>query len=198
MCDANKLDSAILNLVINARDAMPHGGQVVIETDVLICRSPVPEGMHDIAPGDYVTVSVIDTGIGMSDDVAARAFDPFFTTKPLGQGTGLGLSMIYGFARQSEGYVKIRSQCGVGTAVTLYLPRCMQGQPTVERASKSVDEPHAGRGEVVVVVEDEPVVRALIVEVLGDRGYRVLEAKDGLSGLALLDFSRPATELHAM
>jgi len=187
MCDANQLESAILNLVINARDAMPHGGQVVIETGVLTCHSPMPEGMHDITPGDYVTVSVIDTGIGMSDDVAARAFDPFFTTKPLGQGTGLGLSMIYGFARQSEGYVKIRSQCGVGTAVTLYLPRCVHDQPPVERVPESVDESHAGDGEVVVVVEDETVVRALIVEVLSDRGYQVLEAKDGLSGLALLD-----------
>lgn len=187
MCDANQLESAILNLVINARDAMPHGGSLVIETGVLSHKAPVPENMQDIAAGDYVTIRVIDTGIGMSDDVAARAFDPFFTTKPLGQGTGLGLSMIYGFARQSDGYVKIWSKCGEGTSVTLYLPRCLRGKPSAEPVKSAEHPKHAGRGEVVVVVEDEAVVRALIVEVLHDCGYQVREADDGPSGLALLD-----------
>jgi PAS domain S-box-containing protein len=186
MCDANQLENAILNLVINARDAMPQGGSVIIETAIVAVADPRSDYLNDVAVGDYVTVCVIDTGTGMSDEVKRRAFDPFFTTKPIGQGTGLGLSMIYGFARQSEGYAKINSQRGAGTAVTLYLPRCLHPAPIAEPMRESPTEDRAAQGEVVVV-EDEAVVRALIVEVLHERGYQVLEADDGPGGLAVLD-----------
>ena len=185
LCDANQLENTILNLVINARDAMPQG--VIIETTILAVADPRPDYLNDVAVGDYVTVCVIDTGTGMSDEVKRRAFDPFFTTKPIGQGTGLGLSMIYGFARQSEGYAKISSQRGAGTAVTLYLPRCLRPGPIAEPLRESHSEDCAARGEVVVVVEDEAVVRALIVEILHERGYQVLEADDGPGGLAVLN-----------
>jgi len=128
---------------------------------------------------------VSDTGTGMSDDVASRAFDPFFTTKPIGQGTGLGLSMIYGFARQSEGEARIDSELGRGTTVGLYLPR-HHGSTQAEADETGHVVPARGAGESVLVVEDEPVVRDLIVEVLNELGYRVLQARDGPSGLAVL------------
>ncbi len=134
---------------------------------------------------DYVLVRVTDTGSGMAPDVVARAFDPFFTTKPIGQGTGLGLSMIYGFARQSEGQATIESEVGRGTTVNLYLPR-HHGPALGEDADESVAAPRSGAGESVLVVEDEAVVRTLIVEVLHDLGYRALEAADGPAGLRLL------------
>ncbi|GMA76905.1 hypothetical protein GCM10025880_33220 [Methylorubrum aminovorans] len=138
-------------------------------------------------PGQYICICVTDTGTGMPPDVVARAFDPFFTTKPIGQGTGLGLSMIYGFARQSEGQAKIYSEVGQGTSVKIYLPRhrgALTGEDT--QASGLTEAHRAETGETVLVVEDEPVVRDLIVEVLHDLGYRALEAQDGPSGLAVL------------
>ncbi|RVU17215.1 ATP-binding protein [Methylobacterium oryzihabitans] len=186
LCDPNQLESALLNLVINARDAMPDGGRLTIETrNTAITAAEARE----VAPGDYVCLCVSDTGTGMSPAVAARAFDPFFTTKPLGQGTGLGLSMIYGFARQSEGLAEIASTPGAGTTVRLLLPR-----GRVEAAAEPVPATGAplpsGQGETVLVVEDEPVVRSLIVDVLGELGYRILEAADGPAGLRLL--SSPA------
>lgn len=187
MCDANQLESAILNLAINARDAMPDGGKLVIETSNAHLDSRYTTGIQDLAPGQYVCISVMDSGTGMSPEVTARAFDPFFTTKPQGQGTGLGLSMIYGFIRQSEGHARIDSEVGKGTTVKLFLPR-FRG---VDRPAESMDDAApagpAAAGEVVVVIEDEPVVRGLIVEVLADLGYEALEAADGPSGLALLD-----------
>ncbi|MET0351787.1 MAG: ATP-binding protein, partial [Rhizobacter sp.] len=171
-CDPNQLENAILNLAINARDAMPDGGTLEIET-----RNLQRDGQ------DFVCISVADTGTGMPPDVVAHAFEPFFTTKPLGQGTGLGLSMIYGFALQSEGTCHIDSEVGRGTTVTLSLPR-HHGTDTREADTPPDVAPHAERGEVVLVVEDEPIVRGLIVDVLGERGYRVLTATDGPTGLA--------------
>ena len=138
-----------------------------------------------LSPGDYICISVTDTGTGMSAEVAARAFDPFFTTKPIGQGTGLGLSMIYGFARQSDGHVTIDSKLGRGTSVRLYLPR-HQGEIAAQFALAATAAEHAATGETVLVVEDEPVVRAVIVEMLGEQGYQTLEAIDGPSGLRIL------------
>jgi PAS domain S-box-containing protein len=184
LCDQNQLESALLNLAINARDAMPDGGKLVIATanariDGIDADTPA------LLPGDYIRIDVTDTGTGMSPEVAARAFDPFFTTKPIGQGTGLGLSMIYGFARQSNGHVLIDSKQGVGTSVRLYLPR-HHGDAAEERASSAVADEHIATGETVLVVEDEPVVRGVIVEMLHDQGYRVLEATDGPSGLRML------------
>ncbi|HEV7409933.1 MAG TPA: PAS domain-containing protein [Bradyrhizobium sp.] len=184
LCDPNQLESALLNLAINARDAMPAGGKLTIATanariDGIDADTPA------LLPGDYIRIDVTDTGTGMSPEVAARAFDPFFTTKPIGQGTGLGLSMIYGFARQSNGHVLIDSKQGAGTSVRLYLPR-HHGDAAEERVASAVADEHMATGETVLVVEDEPVVRGVITEMLHDQGYRVLEATDGPSGLRML------------
>jgi signal transduction histidine kinase len=184
LCDPNQLESALLNLAINARDAMPDGGKLTIAT----ANAPIEQTRADapaLAPGDYIAISVADTGTGMSAEVVARAFDPFFTTKPIGQGTGLGLSMIYGFARQSNGHVCILSSPGCGTTVKLYLPR-HHGVVAADPAASARDAAPVATGETVLVVEDEPVVRAVILEMLQDEGYRALEAVDGPSGLRVL------------
>jgi PAS domain S-box-containing protein len=184
LCDPNQLESALLNLAINARDAMPDGGKLTIST-VNASLGNVTADTPALSPGDYVCIAVSDTGVGMSAQVAARAFDPFFTTKPIGQGTGLGLSMIYGFARQSNGHVTIDSKMGRGTSVKLYLPR-HDGGATTQHASVVGTARHASTGETVLVVEDEPVVRGVILEMLAEQGYRTLEAIDGPSGLRIL------------
>jgi CheY-like chemotaxis protein/anti-sigma regulatory factor (Ser/Thr protein kinase) len=184
LCDPNQLENALLNLAINARDAMPEGGRLIIETvnsffdDAYIARE------IGVRAGQYVCVCVTDTGSGMPPDVIAKAFDPFFTTKPIGQGTGLGLSMIYGFAKQSEGNVKIYSEAGKGTSVKLYLPR-YYGE-FEEPGTIRGETPRAEHGETVLVVEDDDTVRTLVVEVLGELGYATREAPDGLSGLRIL------------
>ncbi|MES2902760.1 MAG: ATP-binding protein [Pseudomonadota bacterium] len=194
LCDANQLESAILNLAINARDAMPDGGKLTIETCNTRLADLPDHKAADVKSGEYVCIAVSDTGTGMPPDVIERAFDPFFTTKAIGQGTGLGLSMIYGFARQSGGNVKIYSEMGIGTTIKLFLPR-HDGEVTKEPAVTGLTDEHAaGVGEVVVVIDDEPVVRGLIVEVLGELGYRALEAEDGAAGLALLE-SAPRVDL---
>src|SRR5712672_2188626 len=184
LCDPNQLESALLNLAINARDAMPDGGKLAISTANAHLGS-VTADTPALSPGDYICIAVSDTGVGMSAEVAARAFDPFFTTKPIGQGTGLGLSMIYGFARQSDGHVTIDSKLGRGTSVRLYLPR-HHGEFAAQFASAATAAEHAATGETVLIVEDEPVVRAVIVEMLGEQGYQTLEAVDGPSGLRVL------------
>ncbi|MDE1150502.1 MAG: response regulator [Azospirillaceae bacterium] len=186
-CDPNQLENAILNLCLNARDAMPEGGTLTIET-----RNVDSEGPKAVEPGPYVRIAVTDTGTGMPADVLKRAFDPFFTTKPLGQGTGLGLSMIYGFARQSEGHAKIASEVGQGTTVSLYLPGFVgedeADAPAVAATFTVAPAETAAvrRAETVLVVEDEKVVRGLITEVLADLGYQALEAADGPEGLEIL------------
>ena len=184
LCDPNQLESALLNLAINARDAMPDGGRLAISTrnarlDSFTADTPA------LVPGDYVCIAVTDTGVGMSAEVVARAFDPFFTTKPIGQGTGLGLSMIYGFARQSNGHATIDSKLGHGTSVRLYLPR-HHGAAAAEYAPTAKAAELAASGETVLVVEDEPVVRGVILEMLCEHGYRTLQAVDGPSGLEIL------------
>ena len=184
LCDPNQLESALLNLAINARDAMPDGGRLTIATSNARLDS-VTADTPALSPGDYVCITVTDTGVGMSAEVAARAFDPFFTTKPIGQGTGLGLSMIYGFARQSNGHVTIDSKIGQGTAVRLYLPR-HHGDIAASQASAARTAEHAATGETVLVIEDEPVVRGVILEMLDEQGYRTLEAVDGPSSLKIL------------
>jgi signal transduction histidine kinase/CheY-like chemotaxis protein len=189
LCDANQLESAVLNLCINARDAMPHGGRLTIETGNAHLDRPYA-ARADITPGQYVCISVTDTGTGMTPDVASRAFDPFFTTKPIGQGTGLGLSMIYGFTRQSEGHAKIYTEPGKGTSVKLYLPR-WRGEAAADEETSHAAEAHATEhSETVLVIEDEAVVRGLIVEILNDLGYRPIEAADGPSGLDILKSPR--------
>ena len=184
--DRSQLENALLNLAINARDAMgPEGGRLqMVTTNTTLDARDITAA--DLPPGEYVSLSVADTGCGMTPDVAMRAFDPFFTTKPLGVGTGLGLSMIYGFARQSGGRVSIDTAPGRGTTVRIDLPR-WRGAPDEDRAPTVGADGEAGRGETILVVEDEDVVRALIVEVLNDSGYGVLEAHDGASASAMLD-----------
>ena len=185
-CDANQLESAILNLAINARDAMPAGGRLVIETRNRHIGEAEAAAHADRPAGDHVDISVVDTGTGMDAETIARAFEPFFTTKPMGQGTGLGLSMIYGFARQSGGYAWIDSAVGRGTTVHLCLPR-FDGEADAEDASgEAAKDAAVETGETVLVIEDEPVVRNLVVEVLEDLGYRAIEAVDGPSGLEIV------------
>ena len=184
-CDPHQLESALLNLVINSRDAMPDGGTVTVETSN-IGADVYASGEHGVGPADYVCVSVTDSGTGMPASVLERAFDPFFTTKPMGQGTGLGLSMVYGFAQQSEGHVRIRSEPGQGTMVSLYLPRHGMLAEGVQAAIVEEAPDRAQAGETVLVIEDEASVRTLVVEVLGDLGYRALEAEDGIAGLRVL------------
>jgi PAS domain S-box-containing protein len=186
LCDPNQLESAILNLAINARDAMPDGGKLTIETANAHLDEAYAAAHADVAPGQYVAICITDTGTGMPPDVIERVFEPFFTTKPLGQGTGLGLSMVYGFAKQSEGHVKIYSEVGTGTTIRVYLPRHRGAAQEEPSAVASSEAPRAEAGETVLVVEDEPVIRNLIVEVLQDLGYHALEASDGPAGLKVL------------
>jgi PAS domain S-box-containing protein len=186
LCDPHQLENALLNLAINARDAMPDGGKLIIEASNCELGETSPGRSRDLRAGAYVCITVTDTGIGMSAETIGKAFEPFFTTKPLGQGTGLGLSMVYGFVRQSEGYTKIYSKVGQGTSVKLFLPRCEQTHvPSDPEAAVPVALPE-GDGETVLIIEDEPIVRSLIAEVVADLGYVPLEATDGPSGLDVL------------
>ncbi len=183
--DAAQLESALLNLAINARDAMPEGGRLTIETankwlDERWARS------RDLPPGQYLSICVSDTGTGMAKDVADRIFDPFFTTKPIGQGTGLGLSMIHGFVRQSGGQVRVYTEPGQGTTMCLYLPR-HAGALADEAEPRAMPVGDDGAGRTILVIDDEPTVRMLIVELLDEAGYTVIEAEDGPAGLRKLD-----------
>ncbi len=185
MVDAQQLENALLNLCINARDAMPEGGRVTIATANHMFDEADARAL-DLPAGPYLVLSVSDTGTGMSDEVVNRAFDPFFTTKPLGAGTGLGLSMVYGFARQSGGQVRIDSELGRGTTVSLLLPRHVGKTEAVFEAAWSPPPTSHDLDETVLIVDDEPTVRLLIAEVLDDMGYRSIEAHDGSSGLKVL------------
>ena len=182
--DAPQLESALLNLCINGRDAMaPDGGKLTIETanKWLDDRSARE---RDLAPGQYVSLCVTDTGVGMDAEVQARAFDPFFTTKPMGEGTGLGLSMVYGFARQSGGQVRIYSEIGKGTTMCLYFPRHLG--PADGEEFRPADLADMGDGETVLVVEDEATIRQFVAEELAEGGYRCLEAFDGAAAMRVL------------
>jgi PAS domain S-box-containing protein len=188
MADANQLESALLNLAINARDAMPSGGKLTIETTNTHLDAAYARINDNVEVGDYVVISVSDTGVGMSANVIAKAFDPFFTTKPIGEGTGLGLSMIYGFVKQSGGHVRIYSEEGMGTTVKLFLRRAdHDGQSSAREAEA---KPPRGRGEMVLVVEDDATVRLLVTEVLGELGYRYMEAPDARTAIPLLESSQ--------
>jgi CheY-like chemotaxis protein len=164
---------------------MPDGGQLRIESVNRVLDS-VEAFSFEMKPGEYVCLSVSDTGTGMSDEVARRAFDPFYTTKPLGQGTGLGLSMIYGFAKQSGGQVRIASTLGQGTTISLFLPRFRGEEQAADKSHDFSTAPRAGMGETVLIVDDEPSVRMLISEVLAELGYTAIEAADGASALPVL------------
>ena len=185
LIDAHQLENAVLNLCINARDAMPDGGRLTIETGNRWIDARTAKA-QDLDPGQYVSICVSDTGGGMAPDVAARAFEPFFTTKPLGEGTGLGLSMIYGFVRQSGGQVRIYSEPGQGAMICLYLPRHHGAVDEGEAVPEVEQAPRAHAGETVMVVDDEPTVRMLVAEILHELGYQCIEASDGAAGLKLL------------
>jgi PAS domain S-box-containing protein len=188
--DPNQLENALLNLCINARDAMPDGGRLTVETANKWLDERAAKA-RDVTPGQYVTLCVSDTGSGMPPDVVARAFDPFFTTKPLGSGTGLGLSMIYGFVRQSGGQARIYSEIGMGTMVCLYLPRHIGEVETDTDTVKTTAPLRTESGEIVLIVDDEPTVRMLVSEVLEDLGYVAIEAEDGRAALKILESSQP-------
>ncbi len=185
LIDPGQLENALLNLCINARDAMPDGGRITIET----ANRWIDEAggrQHDLAPGQYLGVCVTDTGTGMAPELIGKVFEPFFTTKPTGEGTGLGLSMVYGFARQSGGQVRIYSEVGLGTTVCLYLPRHYGEADEDEVARRLAEVEQAGQGETVLIVDDEPSVRMLVTEVLEDLGYTAIEAADSVAGLKVL------------
>ncbi len=187
LVDPSQLENALLNLCINARDAMPHGGQLTIETanKWMDKRSAQDRNM---SRGQYVTLCVSDSGTGMAPDVVAKAFDPFFTTKPIGQGTGLGLSMIYGFAQQSGGQARIYSELGKGTLVCLYLPRFLGANPEEALVVEPEHVTSPAKTEAtVLIVDDEPAIRMLISDVLGELGYRTIEVADGPAGLKILE-----------
>ena len=182
--DPHQLENALLNLCINARDAMPDGGRLTIETgNRWLDKRAAQE--RDLPEGQYISLCVSDTGTGMPPEVIARAFEPFFTTKPIGQGTGLGLSMIYGFARQSGGQVRIYSEAGQGAMICIYLPR-HYGDVIENDEAVTLPPPRPGQGETVLVVDDEAAVRMLVAEVLGDLGCNAIEAVDGPTAMKIL------------
>ena len=185
--DANQLESAVLNLAINARDAMPDGGRLTIETTNEHLDAAYTSLQEDAAPGDYVVIGVSDTGTGMPADVVAKAIDPFFTTKPVGEGTGLGLSMAYGFAKQTRGHLRIHSEVGHGTTIKLYLPRALQDAVDLE---KPVEEAPRGQGETILVVEDDATVRLILADILAELGYDVQLASDARPAIPILQSNR--------
>jgi signal transduction histidine kinase len=182
--DPNQLESALLNLAVNARDAMPGGGKLTIETANAHIDETYARSEQDVSAGQYVMIAVTDAGTGMSKDVMAQAFDPFFTTKEVGRGTGLGLSQVYGFVKQSGGHVRIYSEPGEGTSVKLYLPR-LASEPTSEEEARAA-QPAPGGEELILVVEDSEDVRANTVSMLRELGYGVIEAADGTEALRQL------------
>ncbi|MDD1506616.1 response regulator [Pseudomonas sp. CNPSo 3701] len=186
--DGHQLENALINLAINARDAMPDGGKLHIGTrNTQLGESEAHN--HQVPPGDYLLLSVSDTGCGMPEEIIRHAFEPFFTTKPIGQGTGLGLSMVYGFVKQTGGYLHLESQVGHGTTLDLYLPRLPEA-PTAQQADARRDAPR-GTGERILVVEDDQVVRMLMIEVLEELGYQLIQASDAQSALGLLEQHAP-------
>jgi signal transduction histidine kinase len=186
--DPNQLESALLNLALNARDAMPKGGKLTIETANAYLDDDYALQHKEVKAGHYVLIAVSDTGMGMDKDVLDKAFEPFFTTKEVGQGTGLGLSQVYGFVNQSGGHVKICSEPGEGTTVKLYLPQDLTATAVADRASEKT-VPTGVPGEVILIVEDEAEVRANAAEMLREMGYEVVEAPDGATALRILESS---------
>lgn len=186
MLDPHQLQNALLNLCTNARDAMPDGGTITIESSNARLAGNSATAL-ELPAGDYVRLDVTDTGFGMADDVVERAFDPFFTTKPVGEGTGLGLSMVHGFVHQSGGQIDIRSRQNIGTQVCLYLPRYTGPQNAMGQAVVEGDAAVTSAGQRIVVIDDEAIIRMLVVNVLEEAGFHVTEAFDGASGLKVLE-----------
>jgi signal transduction histidine kinase len=188
LADPNQLESALLNLALNARDAMPKGGKLTIETANTYLDDDYALQHKDVQAGHYVLIAVSDTGTGMDKDVLGKAFEPFFTTKEAGQGTGLGLSQVYGFVKQSGGHVKIRSERGEGTTVKLYLPQDQTATAVADHPSEKT-VPTGASEEMILIVEDEEAVRANASEMLRELGYEVVEAPDGPTALRILESS---------
>jgi signal transduction histidine kinase/CheY-like chemotaxis protein len=184
--DATQLENALVNLVVNARDAMPEGGRLTIETGNAYLDEAYARAHAEVTAGQYVLLSVTDTGTGMAAEVVEHAFDPFYTTKGPGRGTGLGLSQVYGFVKQSGGHVKIYSEAGQGTAVKIYLPRHLGAAAPAPEAPADAEIPRGSAATMILVVEDDPGVRATTVEALRDLGYRVTAAADGAQALDML------------
>ena len=182
--DAGQLENVVLNLALNARDAMPSGGTFLVDIRNTVLTMGQARSLADSAPGEYVLISISDSGCGMTEEVMAHAFEPFFTTKPVGQGTGLGLSMAYGFVKQSEGHIRLSSVAGQGTTIEIYLPRSL-----LAPLPAPVQGPAVLRGgaETILVVEDDEQVRQSVVGTLQGLGYRVLDAADGAAGLAIVE-----------
>ncbi|MBE7184235.1 MAG: response regulator [Methylobacterium mesophilicum] len=186
--DPSQLENAILNLCVNARDAMPDGGQLTLQTGNVSLEGDAAQGVE---PGHYVRITVTDTGSGMSDDVIAKAFDPFFTTKGVGKGTGLGLSQVFGFIRQSGGQVRISSAIGSGTTVSIFLPRFQGETDALPRARQALSTEGAKAGEIVMVVEDEERVRAFSIDALRELGYAVVETGNATEALRMIESGEP-------
>jgi signal transduction histidine kinase/CheY-like chemotaxis protein len=190
LVDSPQLENALLNLCINARDAMPDGGRIIIATSNQWLDEDEAR-RHDLAAGEYLSLSVTDSGTGIPPELIDKVFEPFFTTKPLGEGTGLGLSMVYGFAKQSDGQIRIHSELGKGTTVAIYLPR-YAGEAEADRPTEDAMPVFlSDKRHTVLVVDDEPVIRLLIAEMLGDLGYNALEAADSAAGLKILQSDVP-------
>ncbi len=188
LVDPNQLENALLNLAINARDAMPAGGKVTVETANTVLDAAYAASHDEVTAGQYVMVALSDCGTGMTPDEAARAFEPFFTTKGVGRGSGLGLSQVFGFIKQSSGHVKINSVLGAGTAVKLYLPRLIRDdEPAAEAVMPATSLPRARGGECILVVEDDPDVLAFSTDALETLGYSVVSAGDAEQALVILD-----------
>jgi len=185
--DPTQLEVSILNLAVNARDAMPDGGKLTIETANVYLDETYAAAQAEVVPGQYVVLSVTDTGTGMSREVMSRAFEPFYTTKDIGQGTGLGLSQVYGFVKQSGGNVKIYSEVGHGTTVKIYLPRLLSGEDALAAPQAEALAPKSSGGQTVLVVEDEEDVRAYTTGIVRELGYQVLEAATGAAALQALN-----------
>jgi two-component system, cell cycle sensor histidine kinase and response regulator CckA len=179
--DAGQLEQVLMNLVVNAKDAMPAGGRLTIQTHNLVLDESHRRGQTFIRPGNYVMLSVTDTGTGMDKETQSRIFEPFFTTKEKGKGTGLGLSTVYGIVKQSGGYVIVQSELGHGTSFHIYLP---QVEGTTEKHAAPVAGATAGGTETILLVEDEESVRQLVRDTLEAKGYNVVDAENGEAGLA--------------
>jgi CheY-like chemotaxis protein len=192
--DQNQLENVLLNLAVNARDAMPDGGRLTIETQNAHLDQRYAASELGILPGQYVLIAVTDSGAGMTEDVMRKAFDPFFTTKDVGKGTGLGLSQVYGFVKQSGGHIKIYSEVGEGTTIKIYLPRHLGPAEDGGDPGRTETPPPADRGELILVVDDEDLVRRFSVEALTELGYRVLEASSAQAALAMI-LDRPDVDL---
>jgi PAS domain S-box-containing protein len=193
--DHNQFESVLLNLAVNARDAMPQGGKLTIETSNAFLDQDYCRANPEVSPGQYVLTSVSDNGTGMNKEVLERVFEPFFSTKAVGKGSGLGLSQVYGFIKQSGGHVKIYSEVGEGTTVRIYLPRLFQEADQVQQPEKSSEVIEGHVGETILVVEDDEDVRAYLVDILGDLGYRVFGAHDAVSAFGLLEPSNTHIDL---